>query len=137
MKQKSLIISTKGRGLINITNQIVDVVHAESIKIGICHIFLHHTSASLIIGENADPSVLSDLEVFMERLVPDGDLVYSHTAEGPDDMPAHIRSVLTTNSISIPITQHKIALGQWQGIFLWEHRIKPNERKITVTLLGE
>lgn len=135
--QQRLIISTPGRGLKHITSTIADIVQSAKIKTGLCNVFLHHTSASLIIGENADSTVLADLEHFMQRLAPDGDLAYSHTAEGPDDMPSHIRAVLTTNSISIPVTDKKLALGTWQGIFIWEHRFKAYERQLTVTIQGE
>lgn len=135
--QHSLIISTSGRGLFNVTAQIAEYVAESQIKTGLCHIFLHHTSASLILGENADPTVLLDLEQFMQRLIPDGDLAYTHTAEGPDDMPSHIRSVLTANSLTIPITHGQLALGTWQGIFIWEHRYKAHDRKMTLSIQGE
>ncbi len=129
--QHTLKIPTPGRGLINITSQIASLI---SIPIGLCNIFLHHTSASLILNENADISVQNDLESFMQRLIPDGDSLFTHIAEGPDDMPSHIRTILTQNSLTIPITQGKLNLGTWQGIYLWEHRINPHERKMTVTI---
>lgn len=133
--QKILHIQTSGRGLINITSLISDVVSKATITTGLCHLFLHHTSASLSICENDDPNVLRDLESFMQRLIPDGDALYKHTIEGPDDMPAHVRTVLTQTSITIPITEQKLALGTWQGIFLWEHRRQSHERKLTITLI--
>ena len=106
-------------------------------RVGLCHIFLRHTSASIIISENADPDVLRDLETFMSAVVPDGDGRFLHTAEGEDDMPAHIRAVLTQTSVTIPITNSQLALGTWQGIFLWEHRKSAHTRNITLTLQGE
>jgi secondary thiamine-phosphate synthase enzyme len=103
---------------------------------GLANVFIHHTSASLIVGENADPDVLRDLRAFLDRLAPDGDRLFVHTAEGPDDMPAHVRSVLTATSISIPITAGRLALGTWQGVFICEHRLRPHLRRITVTVIG-
>lgn len=137
ISQQSLKIKTHGRGLVNVTALVSDLVAHSKIKTGICHVFLHHTSASLIFCENADSTVQSDLEAFMKRLVPDGDEIYNHTMEGPDDMPAHVRTVLTQNSLTIPVSQNQLNLGTWQGIFLWEHRIKGHERGITVSILGE
>lgn len=133
--QHSFTIQTKGRGLIDITKNVAEYISHSKIDIGLCNVFLHHTSASLTLGENFDPTVSSDLEAFMQRLSPDGDPLFEHTAEGPDDMSSHVRSVLTTNSIMIPITDKRLALGTWQGVFLWEHRLAPHERKITVTLI--
>jgi secondary thiamine-phosphate synthase enzyme len=132
--QHILHVQTEGRGLVNITQQIEYLVTHATIETGLCHLFLHHTSASLIICENADQTVQKDLEAFMQRLVRDGDPLFQHTLEGPDDMSAHVRTVLTQSSLTIPITQHQLALGTWQGIFLWEHRYKGYQRKITVTL---
>ncbi len=132
--QKILSIKTPGRGLINITPLISEVVSKANIALGLCNIFLHHTSASLIICENDDPAVLTDLEKFMQRLIPDDDSLYTHIIEGPDDMPAHIRTILTQSSLTIPITDGKLTLGTWQGIFLWEHRFESHQRKLTVTL---
>jgi secondary thiamine-phosphate synthase enzyme len=134
LKQHILKIKTPGRSMINITSQLSALISAEKIESGLCHLFIHHTSASLIICENADPTVQSDMEAFMQRLVPDGDKLFQHTMEGPDDMPAHVRSILTQTSLTIPITQHQLALGTWQGVYLWEHRLMANERKITVTI---
>lgn len=133
--QEILNIQTSGRGLINITSLISDVVTKATIITGLCNLFLHHTSASLIICENDDPAVLSDLENFMQRLVPDGDPLYKHIIEGPDDMPAHVRTILTQSSLTIPVTNKKLALGTWQGIFLWEHRLQSHQRKVTITLV--
>ena len=99
--------------------------------------FIHHTSASLIICENADPSVRRDLETFAAKLVPDGDRMFTHDAEGDDDMPAHVRTILTQTSIGIPITKRKLALGTWQGLYLWEHRTSPHRRSVSVTVIGE
>jgi secondary thiamine-phosphate synthase enzyme len=111
-------------------------VARSGIATGICHIFIHHTSASLVLCENADPAVRSDLEQFMERLVPDGDPMFDHTMEGPDDMPAHIRSILSKMDLTIPVTDGRCGLGTWQGIYLWEHRTHPHKRRVTVTVTG-
>lgn len=135
--QKKLAINTPGRGIINITDDIQQYVKSSQIKTGLCHVFLHHTSASLILCENYDPLVQRDLEAFMQRLIPDGDPLCQHVAEGPDDMPAHVRTVLTSSFLQIPITDHQLALGTWQGVYLWEHRLRRYERKLTVTLQGE
>src|SRR3990167_6283705 len=132
--QHTFTTLTSGRGMINITNSVAKFVSVTSVLTGMCNIFLHHTSASLILCENSDPDVQQDLESFMGRLAPDGDKLYKHTAEGPDDMPSHVRTVLTANSISIPITQKHLHLGTWQGIYIWEHRLDPHERKVTVTI---
>ena len=108
---------------------------ASGVREGIAHVFLHHTSASLLLGENADPAVLRDLEAFLSRLVPDGDPLYRHTEEGADDMPAHVRTALTASSVCIPISEGRLDLGTWQGLFLWEHRRAPHHRRMTVTVL--
>ena len=134
--QHGFIVQTSGRGLINITAHISAIIAKSEITMGTCNVFLQHTSASLIIGENSDPSVQQDLEAFMQRITPDSHSLYTHTMEGPDDMPSHIRAVLTQNSITIPITQKKLVLGTWQGIFVWEHRLLGHERKLTVTVQG-
>ena len=133
--QKKLQINTEGRGFYNLDRSIKEVVANAPVSCGLCHIYIPHTSASLIISENADPTVLTDLENFMCQLVPDGAKLFKHTAEGIDDMPAHVRSVLTQSAVSIPITEHSLALGTWQGIFLWEHRLKAHSRKIIVTII--
>ncbi len=132
--QYKLEFTTKGRGLINITNEIANVVTQAGVSTGLCHVFLHHTSASLTFCENADPLVQKDLEAFMLRLVPDGDPLYQHKYEGADDMPAHIRAVLTQTFLMIPISHKQLALGSWQGIYLWEHRVRGHHRQITVTV---
>jgi secondary thiamine-phosphate synthase enzyme len=135
--QTQLRFSTTGRGTYNISQQIAEAIAQSGIKTGIAHIFLQHTSASLVLCENADPSVRSDLEAFMARLVPDGDPIFKHQDEGPDDMPAHIRAILSGDSLSIPVRKGKSDLGLWQGIFLWEHRLHPYKRQVSLTILGE
>jgi secondary thiamine-phosphate synthase enzyme len=132
-----LSIATRGRGTYDITRDVAKVVGASSARTGLATVFIHHTSASLIICENADPDVRRDLEAFAARLVPDGDKLFVHDAEGPDDMPAHVRSVLTQTSIGIPIVEGTLALGTWQGLYLWEHRTAPHTRKVTVMVIGE
>jgi len=117
---------------VNFTSQVAALVGQSGVSEGLCTIFVRHTSASLIIQENADPSVQDDLENFMRRLVPENDPLYAHTAEGPDDMPAHIRSALTQTSIGIPVTGGRLVLGTWQGIYLWEHRHRPHRRQVAV-----
>ncbi|MEW4570681.1 secondary thiamine-phosphate synthase enzyme YjbQ [Tautonia sp. JC769] len=134
---ESMQISTRGRGTSELTDQIQGIVARSGIDQGLCTVFVHHTSASLIICENADPSVRSDLERYTARLVPDGDPIFRHTLEGPDDMPAHIRSILTQTSLTIPIAGGRCDLGTWQGIFLWEHRAHPHRRRVTVSVMGE
>lgn len=135
--QRELNFPTSGRGTYNITELVRSAVADASIQTGLCNVFIRHTSASLIVCENADPDVMQDLERFLQRLVPDGDPIFSHTAEGPDDMPAHVRSVLTLTEVSLPITAGKLGLGTWQGIYLYEHRSEPHARKIVLTLHGE
>jgi len=135
--QRQLQIETRGRNTYDITRQVAQVIESAGIATGICQLFIRHTSASLILCENADPVVRSDLEGFMSRLVPDGDRRFEHTLEGPDDMAAHIRSILTKMDLSFPISDGRPALGTWQGIYLWEHRTHPHRRQITLTLYGE
>jgi secondary thiamine-phosphate synthase enzyme len=132
----SLVIQTTGRSLLSVTKAVQASVEASGISRGLCNIFIHHTSASLILSENADPTVCDDLERFMERVVIDGDPTYAHCFEGPDDMAAHIRSVLTQTSLSIPVERGRLALGTWQGLWLWEHRFSAHARRLTVTTLG-
>ncbi|MBA3462220.1 MAG: YjbQ family protein [Deltaproteobacteria bacterium] len=132
-----LTIPTKGRGTYDITQDVRDIVQKSKAREGLATVWIAHTSASLIICENADPSVRRDLEAFAARLVPDGDKLFSHTAEGPDDMPAHVRTVLTQTSIGIPIVDRELALGTWQGLYLWEHRTSPHKRHVTVSVIGE
>ena len=134
MKQHILKIQTTGRGTYHISDKIQEIVEYSGMETGICHLFLQHTSASLILCENADATVRLDLENFMEGLAPDGDPVYQHDMEGPDDMPAHIRTILTQNSMTIPVTHARCALGTWQGIYLWEHRTTGHTRTLIVTL---
>jgi secondary thiamine-phosphate synthase enzyme len=131
-----LTIATKGRGTYDITRQVAGLVRASSAVDGLATVFVHHTSASLIVCENADPAVRHDLETFFARLVPDGDAMFTHDAEGDDDMPAHVRSVLTQTSIGLPIERGQLALGTWQGLYLWEHRTSAHDRRVTVTILG-
>ncbi|RKG65346.1 YjbQ family protein [Corallococcus sp. CA054B] len=133
---KELTVSTRGRGLVDITGEVQKAVKGTGIREGLCTLFLHHTSASLIIGENADPVVQRDLEAFFSRLVKDGDPLFQHDAEGPDDMPAHVRTVLTQVSLSIPVKDGEADLGTWQGVYLWEHRTSPHRRRVTVSVLG-
>ncbi len=134
--QSKFEITTTGRGIVNITDEVAKLVEQGPVQTGLCHIFLHHTSASLILCENFDPQVQADLEAFMLRLVPDGDPLFKHIEEGPDDMPSHVRSVLTQNFITVPVTNHKLDLGRWQGIYLYEHRLRSHLRKMTVTVYG-
>ena len=126
-------VHTSGRGLIEITEGVSAIVRDGGVVDGLCNVFLKHTSASLLLGENWDPSVRHDLETFMSRLAPDGDPQYEHDAEGPDDMPAHIRTMLTQSSVVVPVAGGKLMLGAWQGIYLWEHRVRAHERTVTVT----
>jgi len=135
--QKTLNIRTDGRGTRDITADVNSIVADAGIHAGICHVFVHHTSASVILCENADPVVRDDLETYMSRNVPDGDPDFRHSAEGPDDMAAHIRSILTGSGLSIPVQRGRCLLGAWQGIYLWEHRTSGHSRKFTVTLYGE
>ncbi|MEL7060541.1 MAG: secondary thiamine-phosphate synthase enzyme YjbQ [Acidobacteriota bacterium] len=127
-----IVLEPRGRGLHEITDQVAEIVEGAAIARGLCTLFLRHTSASLIVQENADPSARRDLEAFFDRLVPEGDALYSHTAEGPDDMPAHVKAVLSATSLAIPILDSRLALGVWQGIFLWEHRRQRLRRHLVV-----
>ena len=136
LKQTSFRISTRGRGTYEITSQVSEFVRQSGIADGICNIFLHHTSASLILCENYEPDVRRDLEVFFAALVPDGDKRFVHRDEGPDDMPAHVRSILTTNSLAVPVASGKPDLGTWQGIYVYEHRTAPHNRRLTLSAWG-
>jgi secondary thiamine-phosphate synthase enzyme len=136
IKQTSLTVATRGRGTYEITDEIEGFVRGSGVRTGLCHVFVHHTSASLILCENADPTVRRDLETFMARLAPDGDAMFAHQDEGPDDMPAHVRSVLTQSALAIPVTGGAVGLGTWQGVYLWEHRTAPHRRRVTLTLDG-
>ena len=137
MHREQLQLSTPGRVTVDITQAIQAVVDRAGVASGMCNVFVKHTSASLMICENADPDVRSDLERFMAKLAPDGDSMFEHVAEGPDDMPAHVRSVLTQSSISVPVEASRCALGTWQGLYLWEHRLCAHRRTVTVTVIGE
>ncbi len=134
--QQQFQLKTRGRGTYDITREVGDIVEKSGIETGICHVFIHHTSASLTLCENADPSVRRDLETFMARLVPDGDPAFEHSQEGPDDMPAHIRAILSKMDLTLPVSSGRCARGTWQGIYLWEHRTSPHYREITVTVIG-
>ena len=133
---ESFEVKTPGRGTQEITDAVQAIVRRADVQSGQCTVFVHHTSASLILSENADPVVRRDLEAFAARLAPDGDPIFRHTAEGPDDMPAHARSVITPVSITIPVADGRCDLGTWQGVYLWEHRTSPHRRRITVTVVG-
>lgn len=135
--QTFLRISTQGKTLHKITRQVVEAVNESAITIGLCTLFIRHTSASLLIQENADPDVLLDFENFFAKLVPEGRGLYVHDSEDPDDMPAHIRSALTHTSEHIPISDGRLVLGTWQGIYLWEHRQRSHNREIVVHINGE
>lgn len=135
-EQITLNIETRGRGTYEITREVQKVIAESGIGSGLCHIFIQHTSASLALCENADPSVRRDLETFMAKLVPDGDPMYEHSMEGPDDMPAHIRAILSNMDLTIPVSSARGALGTWQGIYLWEHRTHPHRRRVVVTVQG-
>ena len=130
-------VATRGRGLHEITRQVSDAAASADLQHGLCTVWIRHTSASLIVCENADPDVLVDLEAFLTDLVPDGDSRFIHRAEGPDDMPAHVRSVLTATSLAIPIVDGHLALGTWQGVFVYEHRHRPHRRQIAISLIGQ
>ncbi len=132
--QETIRIKTQGRNTVDITAEVKKLVSQSCVETGLCNLFIQHTSASLILCENADPDVRSDLENFMQQMVRDGDPLFRHRAEGPDDMPAHIRSVLTSSSLTIPIAKGRCLLGSWQGIFLWEHRFNAHVRSIIVTI---
>ena len=132
-----IVLSTRGRGIIEFTDEVVANVTRSGIQIGLATLHVQHTSASLMIQENADPEVRRDLERFFQRLVPDGDPLFEHTSEGEDDMPAHVRTVLTTVNLSIPIRGGDLVLGTWQGIYLWEHRHHPHRRRVILHLFGE
>ena len=134
---ESIRISTRGKGLYEITDKIGEIVRSVAIDEGLCTVFVRHTSASLTIQENADPSARRDLEAWLDRHVPERDPLYTHTAEGPDDMPAHIKAALTDVSLSIPIAGGRLALGTWQGIYVWEHRRAPHVRRVVVSVMGE
>jgi secondary thiamine-phosphate synthase enzyme len=133
----SITLRSPGRGFVLLTPEVAKAVAASSIREGLCNVFVKHTSASLLISENADPAVHRDLERFMQRIAPDGSPDYEHDAEGPDDMPAHIRSTLTGSSLAIPVADGQLLLGTWQGIYLWEHRLARHAREVIVTVVGD
>ena len=135
--QSEIRVDTRGRGTYDVTRDVQQAVRASGVRTGLCHLFIRHTSASMMLCENADPAVRRDLETFMSRRVPDGDPMFTHTAEGPDDMPAHVRSVLTQSDLNIPVRDGRCALGTWQGVYLWEHRTAPHARCVIVTVQGE
>lgn len=137
MHQQTIELATPGRGIQEITADVATVVRESGIGVGLCQLFIHHTSASLIICENADAVVREDLERFAQRLVPDGDPMFKHRQEGADDMAAHVRTVFTQSSLGLPVTGGRLALGTWQGVFLWEHRYRAQLRRITATVIGE
>ncbi len=136
IEQHRLEIRTPGRATVEITAEVNALLRDSPIAEGLCHVFLHHTSASLIITENADADVRHDLENYLSHLVQDGDPAYRHDQEGDDDMAAHIRSVLTQSELTMPIRAGRLALGTWQGLYLWEHRYRPHRRMLTITLQG-
>ena len=131
----SFVVDTRGRGTVDITARVAGALGGATGD-GVAHVFCHHTSASLILCENADATVRADLETFFARLVPDGGGRYQHDDEGDDDMPAHIRTILTQSALLVPVTAGRLDLGTWQGLYLWEHRTAPHRRRITVTVLG-
>lgn len=133
---KHLTVSTRGQGLYEFTQAVREAVRAAGIEEGLCTLFVRHTSASLLVQENADPSAKHDLERWLNRLVPEDDALYTHTLEGADDMPAHIKAALTATSLSIPVSGGALALGAWQGIYLWEHRHRGAKREVVVHLMG-
>jgi len=134
--QDMLTIRTRGKGTVEITDQIAAMLSASGLKAGVATVFCQHTSCSLVIMENADPSARTDLEAYFERLVPEDEPYFVHTAEGPDDMPSHIKMALTRTAEPIPFAQGRLALGTWQGVFLWEHRAMPHTRRVVVSLMG-
>jgi secondary thiamine-phosphate synthase enzyme len=134
LHRSALTVTTRGRGTYDLTADVQRCVADSGVRDGLCHLFVHHTSASLIVCENADPQVRRDLEAFLARLVPDGDRLFRHDDEGPDDMPAHVRSVLTATSLTLPVAGGRCDLGTWQGVYLYEHRAAPHTRRVTVTV---
>ena len=135
--QSRFEVATSGRGTRDITEAVVRVIAESGVHVGIAHVFVQHTSCSLLVTENADPDVRRDLETVLARVAPDGDPAYRHDTEGPDDMAAHARTVLTGESVTLPVGGGRPLLGTWQGVFLWEHRTQPQRRSVVVTVLGE
>lgn len=136
VRQELIEVRTRGRGTVNITEDVRFRVHASGLGDGLCHLFVQHTSASLLLCENADPDVRADLETLFKRLAPDGDPAYRHDLEGDDDMAAHARSLLSGYELTIPVSSNELRLGTWQGIFLWEHRTSGHLRRMVMTLMG-
>ena len=135
--QRTLEVRTPGRATIDVTREVAEVVSESGVTTGLCVVHCPHTSASLLIQENADPDVRADLERWLSRLAPDGDPAHRHTAEGPDDMPAHLRTAVTRTSESIPVGDGRLALGTWQALYLYEHRTSPHRRRLVVHVTGE
>ena len=135
--QETFAVTTRGRGFESLTDRIAQIIEKSGCKVGVCNVFTQHTSASLLITENADSAVRRDLERFMQRVAPDGSAEYEHDTEGPDDMPAHIRSVLTSAFVAVPVADRRLQLGTWQGIYLWEHRHAGQLRQVIVTVTGD
>ena len=135
--QRTLSFRTRGRGTTDITADVARVVAESGARTGLCTVFVQHTTASLVLCENADPDVRRDLETLFARLAPDGDSAWRHDTEGADDMPSHARSILAGSTLTVPLSEGRLALGTWQGIYLWEHRRAPHERHVIVTLIGE
>jgi secondary thiamine-phosphate synthase enzyme len=133
---KELSVATRGRGFHDLTEEVQRSISESGAREGLCTVFVHHTSASVILCENADPDVRRDLEAWFSKQVKDGDALFRHDAEGPDDMPAHVRTVLTQSSLSIPVKNGRADLGTWQGVYLWEHRTAPHRRRVTVAILS-
>jgi secondary thiamine-phosphate synthase enzyme len=134
--QREIQVATRGRGTYDLTSEVQAVVRESGVQTGMCNVFVRHTSASLMLCENADPAVMRDLETFMSRIAPDGDPANTHVAEGPDDMPAHVRSIITHADLNLPVREGRCDLGTWQGVYLWEHRLRAHQRKVTVTVTG-
>ncbi|MCP5266607.1 MAG: YjbQ family protein [Burkholderiaceae bacterium] len=137
VEHRRIIVETPGRGTVRIDERIARELQASGLSTGLCHVFLQHTSASLVLTENADPDVRTDLETIYARAAPDGDPAYRHDAEGPDDMAAHARAALGTAAICIPFADRRLMLGTWQGLFVWEHRHRGHRRHLVLTLIGE
>ncbi len=136
-RQETITVKTRGPGLVEITDDVARVVAAAGIGTGLVTVFCQHTSASLLVQENADPDVQRDLQAFFRRLVPDGDPLFIHTTEGPDDMPAHVKAALTQTSLPIPVAGGRMVLGTWQGLYVFEHRAAPHTRRVVVHVMGE
>jgi secondary thiamine-phosphate synthase enzyme len=136
VSQSRLDVRTPGRGTVEISAQLQEAVRQSGVSAGLAHVFIHHTSASLLITENADPAVRRDLERVLARLAPDGDPDFEHDAEGPDDMAAHVRAMLTSVELTIPVSGGMLALGTWQGVYVYEHRRAPHQRRLTITVFG-